>query len=365
MKRLLTLVGESQRAIRSQPVASIAAVVMVIGMVVTVLFTTGRTVGAEERVIRSIDSAGTRSIVIKADKDSGLTSEVLSRIDHLQGIAWAGAFGFAEDYVNAAIPDGNRTPVRGLWSTDPAGLGIATAAIDKAAWASADALSQLGMRDPVGGIVNDKGGQFAIAGRLEVPDYLKFLEPMVVAPSPNPEASPELVAVLVVIAQRPDLVAPVAAAVQSVLALDDPTKVSITTSEDLATLRSLIQGQLGVSGRGLVLIVFAITAVLVATIMFGLVTLRRKDFGRRRALGASQRLIVALLLIQMVVLGVGAAVIGCVIAATALVLTGDPLPDLTFFAAVAVLAVTLSALAALAPALAAARRDPLTELRVP
>ena len=128
---------------------------------------------------------------------------------------------------------------------------------------------------------------------------------------------------LLVIAARPDLVAPVSTAVQSLLAVDDITKVKLSTSESLAQLRALVQGQLGSFGRNLVVVIFALTAILVAAILYGLVMLRRKDFGRRRALGASQGLIVALLLTQMVVLSVIGVVLGSVGAAIGLAATGE------------------------------------------
>jgi putative ABC transport system permease protein len=126
-----------------------------------------------------------------------------------------------------------------------------------------------------------------------------------------------------------------------------------------------VQGQLGSFGRNLVIVIFALTALLVAAILYGLVMLRRKDFGRRRALGASQSLIVAILLTQMAVLSVIGAILGSAGAAIGLIATGDPLPSWDFFTAVCILATVTGLVAALAPALAAARRDPLKELRVP
>lgn len=349
----------------AQPVASLVTIVMVAGMCATVLLTTGRTVGAEQAVIGSIDSAGTRSIVVRAEPTSGLDATVLDRLASLDGIEWAGAFGAASDVQNAAVGDATRVPVRTVWGQSLAEFGIpATQPIpNRSAWASSAALDALGMPDAVGGVTAVGGGEYAVMGRIVVPDYLQFLEPLVMIPQ-TPE-TPGAVSVLVVIAERPDLVAPLSRAVQSVLAVDDITTVSITTSESLATLRGLIEGQLGSFGRNLVIIVFALTAVLVASILYGLVMLRRKDFGRRRALGASQGLIVGLLLTQVAVLSAIGAVIGCAAAAIGLAATGDPLPGVDFFAAVALLAVAVGAIAAVIPALAAARRDPLAELRVP
>jgi putative ABC transport system permease protein len=361
------VIREALATARSQPVASVVSIMMVAGMCATVLLTTGRTVGAEQAVLGSIDSAGTRSIIIRADADAGLNTSVLDRIANIEGIEWAGAFGPARDVTNAAIPGGTKVPIRLVWGDHLNALGVPELAPveNRTAWASTTALEQLGMPDSVGGVTSDAGADYAIAGQMPVPDYLAFLEPLVIAPqSPDP-ANPGTVSVLVVIADRPDLVSPISQAVQSVLAVEDPTKVQLTTSESLATLRALVEGQLGSFGRNLVIVIFALTAVLVAAILYGLVMLRRKDFGRRRALGASQGLIVAMLLIQMAALSLAGAIIGSAIAGIGLAATGDPLPGVDFFAAVAVLATAVGVVAALVPALAAARRDPLKELRVP
>lgn len=367
MRHAWAIVREALASARSQPVASIVSIIMVAGMCATVLLTTGRTVGAEQAVLGSIDSAGTRSIVVRAEAEAGLTTDVLDRLDNLDGIEWAGAFGAARDVQNTAFPEGTRVPVRLAWGDDLHALGITNLPVtDHSALASPAALEQLGMPDEVGGIASSAGEQYAVVGSIEVPDYLQFLEPLIVVPQTRTtDTTPAPVSVLVVIAARPDLVAPVSQAVQSVLAVDDITKVTLSTSESLAQLRALVQGQLGSFGRNLVIVIFALTAVLVAAILYGLVMLRRKDFGRRRALGASQGLIVGLLLSQMAVLSVIGTILGSAGAAIGLAATGDPLPGWDFFTAVGILATITGLIAALIPALAAARRDPLKELRVP
>jgi len=366
LRRMLAILREGTATARSQPVASVVTIIMIAGMCATVLLTTGRTVGAEQAVLGTIDSTGTRAVVVRAESGAGLNSSVLERLANVDGIAWAGAFGGALDVHNAAILDGPPVPVRLAYGDDIQALTGALPLSDVSALASEMALEQLGMPDETGGVVSSSGADYAITGRITVPDYLAFLEPLVVVPQQQESgAAPADVSVLVVIAERPDLVAPIAAAVRSVLAVDDPTKVTIATSESLAELRSLVQGQLGSFGRNLVLVVFALTAVLAAAILYGLVMLRRKDFGRRRALGASQGLIVGLLLTQVAVLSSIGATIGSVAAAIGLQLSGDPLPGLNFFLAVAILAIVTGLIAALIPALAAARRDPLKELRVP
>lgn len=366
MSRPFAVLREALASAWSQPVASLVTIIMVAGMCATVLLTTGRTVGAEQAVLGSIDSAGTRSVVVRAEAGAGLEATVLDRLAGIEGISWAGAFGAASDVENAAVPGGTRVPVRLAWGADWSQLDVPDRqqVPDRTAWASAQALEQLGALEAAGGLRASDGTDYALGGRLTTPDYLRFLEPLVVV-AQDDTASGGTVSVLVVIAASPELVASVATTVQSVLAVEDPTKITVQTSEDLATLRSLVQGQLGSYGRTLVIVVFAVTAVLVAAILFGLVMLRRKDFGRRRALGASQGLIVLLLLAQVAALSIIGAVVGTIAAVIALLVSSDPLPGLDFMIAIDVLAVAVGVIAALIPAAAAARRDPLIELRVP
>ncbi|SDO67468.1 putative ABC transport system permease protein [Cryobacterium flavum] len=365
LHRWAAVVREALATAWAQPVASVVTIVMVAGMCATVLLTTGRTVGAEQAVLGSIDSEGTRSIIIRADTDAGLDATVLDRLAHIDGIQWAGAFGIAQDVTNLQFAGATKVPMRLAWSSQLNHLGITMLppVSNASIWASPTALAGLGMPDAVGAVVDDSGVDFAVTGSLTVPDFLAFLEPLVIAP--QTENTPGTVAVLIVIADRPDLVAPVSDAVRSVLAVTDPAKVTLTTSENLAALRGLVEGQLDSFGRSLVVVVFALTAVLVAAILYGLVMLRRKDFGRRRALGASQALIISLLLTQTGALALVGATIGSIAASIGLTVSGDPLPGWDFVGAVALLSTTIGVIAALVPALVAARRDPLKELRVP
>jgi hypothetical protein len=63
----------------------------------------------------------------------------------------------------------------------------------------------------------------------------------------------------------------------------DPGSVTVETSQQLADIRAAISGELGAHGRATVLGILATSALLVAANLLGLVVMRRKDFGRRRA----------------------------------------------------------------------------------
>ena len=117
------------------------------------------------------------------------------------------------------------------------------------------------------------GAALTLVGAAPSPDVLRFLEPMALRHG-EPDGT---VAVLVVVAERPELVAPVADVVRSLLDVRDPTLVTVETSQTLADLRAVVGGRLGTFGRTLVLGVLGVTAVLVAAILPGLVMLRRRD----------------------------------------------------------------------------------------
>lgn len=360
-----TMLREASASARSQPVASILTVLMVAGMVLAVLLTTGRTVGAARDVLTSIDDAGTRSIVIRADDSAGITSDVLNRIDRIEGIEWAGAFSSAVDATNTLVADGTRVPVRYAYGDlEPLGIPTAFPLPGQVAFGSAQALTEFGLVQDAGSITLTNGLSYAVAGRIETPDYLDILAPLVLIPQPV-AAGTESVNIVVIVATSPARVASVADAVVTVLAATDATKVTVETSEALAQIRQLVQRQLGTFSHGLVLAILALTSALVAILQYGLVTMRRKDFGRRRALGASRGFIITLLLTQTALLSLTGIIAGTIVGAAAIVLSGDPLPGADFIIALVVLGILTSLIGSLIPAIVASRKEPIRELRVP
>jgi putative ABC transport system permease protein len=342
-------------------------VLVVAAMCATILLTNGRVVGANDSVIASFDQQGTRTIVVRATPDSGLESSILNRLSTVSGIESTTAFGPAFDVENAFLPHSQRMPARVLYGTSHPELGWPDSLASGTALASTQASRAMGMGVlGAGGVTSTSTGEsWPVVGLIAVPEQLKFLEPLVVTSVPGAAIQPGRVSVLVVVAQRPELLQGIAQAVRLLLGVQDPSSVTITTSEQLADLRSVVDNQLGIAGRGLLLTVFAVSSLLVAAILYTLVTLRRKDFGRRRALGAARSLVVVLLVVQVGLLAVAGSFIGSVAAAALLWVAHDPIPGLDYFVAVAVAGILCCLVAAVAPALIAASRDPLRELRVP
>jgi putative ABC transport system permease protein len=360
------VVREAAESSRAQPVMSAVTIIMVTGMIVVGMLTTGRTVGSEQQILASIDSAGTRTIVVRAEPEAGLTSDVLERMGAIEGIEWAGGFSNAVDGINSLVPDGKRTPTRFIYGTHLERLGIPSASPDPGglAWASQQALDTLGMPDANGGVTLTTGASYGVVGELDVPDFLNSFEPLVLVPQPDATGL-EPIGILLVIVETPELVATISDAVMSVTATENPTKITLQTSEALTTLRALVEGQLGSFSRSLVLTLLGLTGGLLAVLLFSLVMMRRKDFGRRRALGASRGFIIGLILTQTGLLAGTGILIGLTISSGLLIVSDDPLPGMSFATALSVLALGTALIAATMPAIAASRREPIRELRVP
>lgn len=365
--RTVALLREALAAARSQPVATVLTIAMVAGMCVAALLTTGRTVAAEQAALAHIDAAGTRSVIVRADPSAGLTVAVLDRLRTVAGIEALAGFGPIVDGRNAAVPGAPKVAVRTYY--DPRGdfpvMSGSDAFPEERAVASPAATRALGLRDGTGAVLLDDGRVIVVAGQVDVPAHLKFLDPLVLIGSPIEGDRSAPLALLVVLARSPGEVAAVEQAVLGLLGPVDREGVTVETSAELAAIRAAVSGELGGYGRGTVLVILAVAALLVAVNLLGLVTMRRKDFGRRRALGASQALIVGLVLAQVTLLAAAGAGVGTGVCLLGLLVAGEPIPGVAFTAAVAVAAVLTAALAAVVPAVIAARRDPLHELRVP
>src|SRR5690606_24947259 len=93
---------------------------------------------------------------------------------------------------------------------------------------------------------------------------------------------------------------------------NEPGTVTVDTSAQLAEIRAAVNGELRTYGHGTVLAILAVSTVLVAANLLALVIMRRKDFGRRRALGATRGLIIALVIVLVAVAdGAGAGAGTC------------------------------------------------------
>ena len=364
-RHCLALLREVVATCRASLVTSVTTLVMVAGVCASVLLTNGRTVTAQQQALGVLDAAGTRTIVVSGTPDAGLDSGLLKRVSVVEGVSRALALGPVIDATNSRAPR-DYVGVRHVWTIRLRDLGFPTdSPAGAAAWASEDALVDLGMPDATGSVTTTDGTDYPVVGVLEAPDDLAFLEPLVLVPEKADAVG--TVTTVVVVASDPSFVGSLTAFLQADIASLqlDPKKVEIATRSNLASIRGTLEQGLIESGRGLVAMILVSTALLLGVIQYALVMIRRKEYGRRRAPGASRSLIVTLVLLQTALLAAVGAIVGTVGAVMALTIGGSPLPGFGYLIAVGVLACATAVAGAVVPAVAASRRDPLTELRVP
>lgn len=142
--------------------------------------------------------------------------------------------------------------------------------------------------------------------------------------------------------------------VLSVLDADDTSEITVSTSESLAQLRLILEGTFGEYRRPMILIILAVTVLITATILSRLIVLRRKDYGRRRALGATRGAIIYLILSQLTQLAVVGVGIGLLASMGIMRASETPMPDGNFLVALSILAIITVEIAGVIPALMAA-----------
>lgn len=371
---LAAVLAEAWRITRSQVVVTALVAALAAASCVGILLTSGQTAAAQEAVLEQIDAAGTRSLVVRVPDEAYVPTGVLDTIATSDGVQEVTGFSRAEVAANADVDAASAGSYRVGYGT----IGgrplhaITVAGYDDGALALASerATQALGLVDDTGPLLTPGRTIVTVVGDLDVPEHLAAFEPLTVIPASTPERASGTdvrapLDVMVVLARTPDDLDAVEALVRGVTQQSDGPPVRVETSAELAEIRAAVDGEIGAYSRTTVLGVAGLTIVLTAVSLLALMNGRRRDFGRRRALGAGRSLIAALVLLQVTGPAVLGALLGILGIQAWLLATDQPRPGLTFTFAVGVVAVLCALLAALAPAVIASRRDPVHELRVP
>lgn len=363
----LAWMREATVSLLSQRVSSAVTLLIVMGATVTVISTAGRNAGVESAVLSQIDARGTRSLTVYAQGDQpAFGSALVSQLAGYDVMEEVIGLGSVVDVTAAEEPLGPRVGLRTAYGTI-GGRPLAGAAPVgglPSALANEEAIRALGLPGPAGSVrAVDDGPEWLVAGAVALPNNMAGMGPTIlVAGDP---ADDEPLATLIVLARRPEDLPLVTKLVAEALHDVPREKVKIESSEELADLRAVIGGELSTRSRSIILSVLAGSAAASLAVAWALALMRRRDFGRRRALGATRSMIVGLLVGQTLVLALLGSLAGAAIGLGLLAGRGEPVPSRSFVSALVTLfALTTSATVAV-PALWAANRDPLRELRVP
>src|SRR5665213_368917 len=118
---------------------------------------------------------------LTAPPSAVLNSSIVERLAGIEGIAWAGAFGPAQDGRNNLVSSSAKVATRPIWLTNNSHLRLPEDG-GGSAWASPQALSKLGMIDGVGALALGDQTVVGISGTLMMPSFLDYLEPAVLIP---------------------------------------------------------------------------------------------------------------------------------------------------------------------------------------
>ena len=353
----------------SQRVFTAVTAVLIAAATTTILMTSGRAAATEEAVLRTVDQQGTRTLVIQSTGERPLlATQLVDTIATIPLVEAVVGFGPVRDVTAAALPDGARVgarPTYGVIGNIRATSSTPNAATEQLAWLSTQASRTLGLPPAAGSIRIVDGPEYSVAGVVTPPDYFQSFEPLIVIPTPADAHGKASLSTIVILAKSPEGVAFLGKLVAPLLSEPPRENVTLSTSERLATLRQAIGGELTKQARVIVLGVLAVATAITLVIVWGFVLSRRKDLGRRRALGATRATIIALVVGQVALTAALASAIGALLCTATLALLNTPTPRPSYIMAVAIGLTTTATLAASLPAIFAANRDPLHELRVP
>jgi putative ABC transport system permease protein len=365
--RTRDLLRDAGQGARAQIATTFTLVLVLATVCFSILVTTGQSAASEARIVEQIDSAGTRLIALSDDGGNArILPDAPATLAILSDVSWTFGLGEAVDVTNPLLRDG-RVASRALVGPLPADVAliqgripqVGEAIIGSTATATLHLAEGLGTvqvldatRDPVGVV-----GVFDATGPLE-----HLSNTVLVATAP---ADMESLRYVYVMATDVTTVNRLEEVLATSTPADNPAALTIETPSGAIALRDVIAGRLGATSRQLMAVVMGVGAVIIAVTMLSATVSRRRDFGRRRALGATRSALVAALLAQTLIGAVTGIVLGTSAGLIVLHYTTASLPSWQFTAGVAGLTLLLTLLAATPIATHAAHRDPLLILRVP
>lgn len=353
---------ESWRAMLAARAAS--ALIACIGAAVAaaIVATTGQVAATEQQVQQRFADASSRALTIASSDPALFTPALLTDIAALSGVDAVTGLTPLGDARNTVL--GPASPPVAAWQITgelPGTLADRTVLDDGEAVATTDGLGRLGMADAAGTVQLETGKAVAVIGAVDVDPAVRRLDPGVLLRVDTPERISQLTVLAADTATAAQLTQPVLALIDA----PDPQQLTVTTPAALAELEAIVGADLAASGRLQLIGTLAVGALIIAAAVLGQVNLRRRDLGRRRALGASRTQLVGLVVGQTL----WATLIGATAGATTTALgvaraAGTPVPA-TFTVSIITLTILTAALAAALPSLIASRRDPLAVLRTP
>lgn len=367
----MNLLVEGVAGARAQPIITITTALVIAIVCLVVLATTGQSAASEQAVVAHIDSLGSRLVVaFDQSGDAHIQPDSVKDVAALDQVSWAFAVGPVVDLTNADSPREDVVPARTLFGHTPTALPLTIGRAPGAGEAiiGTDAARTLGLRDGVG-VVTDGTRAWPVVGVFQADGPLSGLKGTVLvaagATTVGAGAHPPEARYVYAMARDVGAVGLLSRALPAVLRSQHASAITIDEPSGVIELREAVAGELGRSSRMLMALVLAVGLSIITITVTGAVAGRRRDFGRRRALGASRTAIVVLVLLQTATAGLAGAIVGTGAGLVVVHNLAGREPSLGFTCGVAALSFLIALVGSVAPAILAANRDPVQILRVP
>ncbi len=365
--RFSALLVDAFATARARATITVTLLVTIATVTSAILLTTGQSAAAERAVLSHIDSAGTRLIAVSDRSETpGILPAAVAQLGLLSDVTWVFGLGRATDVQHATLPD-EAVALRPIVGDVPSELGLNTGRMPRPGEAIVGSRAAVLLRAEAGfgtlRAVDGSGAPVALVGAFRATGPLDHLNDVVLMATEPTHADP--VSFLYVLASDVTTVHRLSETLPLAIVANDPAALEVEEPSGVVALREVIAGQLGARARQLMALVIAVGGVIIAGTLHGATAQRRKDFGRKRALGATTHVLVLGVLLHVSVGALAGIALGVTIGLLGLTFAIGVLPSATFVCGVAGLAYLTALLAATPVAIAAARTDPLTILRVP
>lgn len=359
------LLPEAVRSVIAQRLSAITLTTLSLLFVVAVAAIVQRADAEREVLVSQLDSGVSRVIEVRAGGSTpSLPHAFALSLTTLSSVDYVVAFGRASDTINPVTRQGP-FPVRYLAGTAP-GLSVpqCTSSDTRLAFVvDGDPNNQVRSSTPTA-LESPSGSQAVIANVTTLPLELRgrLTGALTRCPWPDQVASPALVIGYVVVESVEEVV-PTSIALQSLVARMGQD-LRIESAAELAQYRDVVGNEFSRQRRQGVGI--AALSLVMLNLVVGTVTSvsRRTDFGRRRVLGASRLQLGLIVLLEGVLTGVLALIVGSLGIVT-LHYGWHYWSDLTWLPNVVVMVVSSSAAGQIPVVVAAGYMDPIRALRVP